>query len=243
MATAIVKFDLDVLDFIVELNRITTVKRAVDSLSDIFKRFGFETLVLTGLPTPDQRLEQLVLAKRLPPGWFKLYTERQYVLDDPVARFCRRTVDPFEWSEAPYDPQGEKRAAEVMHTAADFRMPRGLLVPIHGATGYEACVSLSGHYLDLSVRSKAAIHLIALYGFNRIRQLLGPIAPLAKLTAREREVIAWSSQGNSAWRIGEILHLSQRTVEEHLARAYRKLGAKNRTQAVAIAVRERLLDP
>lgn len=56
-------------------------------------------------------------------------------------------------------------------------------------------------------------------------------------------MIAWASQGKSAWEIGEILHITQRTAEEHLATAARKLGAVNRTHAVAIAIRHRIINP
>jgi LuxR family transcriptional regulator, quorum-sensing system regulator BjaR1 len=243
MRNVVTKFGSDVLDFIVDLERIMTVEAAVDALSTMFNSFGFETLLLTGLPNPAQRVEQLVLAKRLPQEWFKLYTANQYFLVDPVARLCRRSVQPFEWSEATYDPENEPRAAEVMQRAVDFRMSQGFLIPIHGLTGYEACVSLGGEHLDLNIRSKAAAHLIAIYGFNRIRQLIGPMTSSPRLSRREREVLTWSSQGKSAWEIGEILNISQRTVEEHGAHACEKLGAMNRTHAVAIALRDRIIDP
>lgn len=61
------------------------------------------------------------------------------------------------------------------------------------------------------------------------------------LTEREREVLAWVAQGKSAWEIGKILNIAKRTVDEYAATTYRKLGAVNRAQAVAIAVRDRLI--
>ncbi|MEA2877465.1 MAG: hypothetical protein QOF14_2661 [Hyphomicrobiales bacterium] len=61
------------------------------------------------------------------------------------------------------------------------------------------------------------------------------------LTEREREVLAWVAQGKSAWEIGKILNIAKRTVDEYAATAYRKLGAVNRAQAVAIAIRDRLI--
>lgn len=243
MPTAVAKFDLDVLDFVAELERFSSVDAAMNALTKAFHRFGFETLVLTGLPNPAQRLEQLVLAKRMPPEWFKVYTAEDYIRVDPVARMCRQTVNPYEWSEAPYDADEEPRAAEVMRRAKDFRMAQGFVVPVHGLTGYEACISLSGERVELDERGKAAVHLMALYGFDRIRRMLAPAARPPGLTPREREVLAWSSQGKTAWEIGEILSITQRTVEEHAANACRKLGAANRTHAVVIAIRERILEP
>ena len=152
-------------------------------------------------------------------------------------------MNPFEWSEAPYDAEKEPGAAEVMNRATDFRMSRGFIVPIHGLTGFEACVSLGGEHLDLNSRSKPAVHLMAMYGFDRVRRMLAPPAAARKLTAREREVIAWSARGKSAWEIGEILKISQRTVEEHIVHARQKLGARTNTHAVAICIREHLIEP
>ncbi len=57
-----------------------------------------------------------------------------------------------------------------------------------------------------------------------------------KLTAREIEVLRWVANGKSAWEIGEILHITKRTVDEHVQTSVRKLGAVNRTHAVALAI-------
>ncbi len=75
-------------------------------------------------------------------------------------------------------------------------------------------------------------------------QLVEPVPVAAtprSLTPREREVLWWAAEGKSAWEIGEILGIAKRTVDEHTQKAIRKLGAFNRTQAVAIALRQRLI--
>jgi LuxR family quorum sensing-dependent transcriptional regulator len=74
------------------------------------------------------------------------------------------------------------------------------------------------------------------------RQLRRPIAPKNVLTTREIEVLRWVARGKSAWEIGEILHITKRTVDEHVRTAARKLGAVNRTHAVALALRDRIID-
>jgi LuxR family transcriptional regulator, quorum-sensing system regulator BjaR1 len=61
------------------------------------------------------------------------------------------------------------------------------------------------------------------------------------LTSRENEVLQWAARGKSAWEIGEILDITKRTVDEHVQTAVRKLGATNRTHAVAIALRDGLI--
>ena len=90
----------------------------------------------------------------------------------------------------------------------------------------------------------ARAHQLAVARRHGDWQLVEPAPPPASahaLTSREREALWWAAQGKSAWEIGEILHIAKRTVDEHTQKAARKLGAVNRTQAVAIALRERLI--
>jgi DNA-binding CsgD family transcriptional regulator len=54
-----------------------------------------------------------------------------------------------------------------------------------------------------------------------------------ELSAREREVLGRLSCGNTNSDIAEALEISPFTVKNHLKRIFRKIGASNRTQAVA----------
>jgi DNA-binding CsgD family transcriptional regulator len=68
-------------------------------------------------------------------------------------------------------------------------------------------------------------------------------APAAtpSLTPRETEVLTWVAKGKTAREIAELLHIAKRTVDEHVQAATRKLGAANRTQAVAFALQNHLV--
>src|SRR6185436_11054828 len=57
------------------------------------------------------------------------------------------------------------------------------------------------------------------------------------LTEREIEVLRQVAGGNRNRDIGEILFISEETVKVHVKHIMDKLGAKDRTQAIAIAVR------
>ena len=61
------------------------------------------------------------------------------------------------------------------------------------------------------------------------------------LTAREVEVLKSLAEGNRNKDIGERLFISEETVKVHIKHIMEKLGANDRTQAVAIAVRRGII--
>jgi DNA-binding NarL/FixJ family response regulator len=63
----------------------------------------------------------------------------------------------------------------------------------------------------------------------------------SSLTAREREVLRFVADGLSNKQIAHRLNIAERTVKYHVNSAMTKLGAENRAQAVAVAVRRHLL--
>ncbi len=65
--------------------------------------------------------------------------------------------------------------------------------------------------------------------------------PEPLLTEREREVLELIAAGSTNREIAEMLYLSPYTVKEHTSALYRKLGARNRAEAVLRAQRIGLL--
>ena len=67
-------------------------------------------------------------------------------------------------------------------------------------------------------------------------------ADAGPLTPREREVLALLAEGLTSADAAAQLGLSAETIETHVRRALRKLGARSRTHAVALALRLELLE-
>ena len=57
------------------------------------------------------------------------------------------------------------------------------------------------------------------------------------LSAREREVLILASKGFSSKEVAGKLFISERTVQTHLASIYDKLGAKNKTESLLLALK------
>ena len=62
-----------------------------------------------------------------------------------------------------------------------------------------------------------------------------------ELTKREVQVLVGMSNGRSNAEIGQELFLSEDTVKTHARRLFRKLGANDRAQAVAIGLRRGII--
>jgi LuxR family quorum sensing-dependent transcriptional regulator len=244
MAATAQNFGREAFEFIEHLDALSSPNAVGNSSAALTSQFGFEWFVFMGLsPQPGQNFDDLVYAGRFPPGFRELYANRGYGRFDPLVHRAISAPGPFEWHWTEYGENNGPRAGEVMRNFIDFGISGGFITPIHGPGGYEAGVALAGARPELPAPYKPALHLMTLYAFDRIRQLTQPkVDETPQLTAREREVLAWSAQGKSAWEIGEILSVAKRTVDEHAQSAMRKLGATSRTHAVAIALRNRLFE-
>ena len=58
-----------------------------------------------------------------------------------------------------------------------------------------------------------------------------------QLSAREREVLLLAARGLSSKEVAKRLFISERTVQTHLASIYDKLGSKNKTEALLLALK------
>jgi DNA-binding NarL/FixJ family response regulator len=77
-------------------------------------------------------------------------------------------------------------------------------------------------------------------------QFVDPAVPAkgsrGKLTRRQRQILQLLANGESTTVAARELDLSEETVKTHMKNALARLGARNRSHAVAIALRESLID-
>jgi two-component system response regulator NreC len=62
------------------------------------------------------------------------------------------------------------------------------------------------------------------------------------LTSREKEILMWVKEGKSTWEISSIIGVSKDTVKFHMKNIFHKLNANSRSQAISVAIANKLID-
>ena len=232
------------LDFIEASAGEVDVDKMLARLRGVVETFGFESFLLTGVPDPGRRIDGYIMLSGWNEAWLERYVSQDYVQVDPIARRLHEAGDPFTWSEVIAGRKLDPVARRVMDEAASIGMNDGLCVPLYDLDGRRSVMSMAAHAIDLSPADKGTLHLVAMYAQSRIHDLVDLAAPRAvrpALSPRERECLQWTAAGKTSWEISTILKLSQSTTDSYIASATRKLGAANRTQAVAEGIRRGLI--
>ncbi len=177
-----------------------------------------------------------------PLEWVQNYSENNFGLIDPVALVAVQTIEPFKWTTAYHDVELTRKMKKFIGLAEDYGMKTGVSCSHHASIGESVdtlfSLETTGHkvgkeYFDIISYIVPHLHG-AIVRMNKIDQVP---KDLPSFTLRERETLKWSYEGKTAWEIGVILSISERTVKFHLNNTYKKLNVVNRSQAVAKAIR------
>jgi two-component system, NarL family, response regulator len=129
------------------------------------------------------------------------------------------------------------------------RTAPGLGIVAHGerAERHIATAALQAGATAYVARTAAADELLkatraALDQERFVDPAVPPRGSRGKLTRRQREILQLLANGGSTTAAAKELELSEQTVKTHTKNALARLGARNRTHAVAIALREALIE-
>ena len=94
----------------------------------------------------------------------------------------------------------------------------------------------------LAMEGKAVIHPKLTRAFIEEVQSVDKRGQEAPLSKRETQILQKVAYGATTKEVAEELGISPHTVKTHLERVFEKLGASDRAQAVAIAIRKGLVE-
>lgn len=232
----------ETLEFIRNVERAKTPADVCGAVLKSVKRYGFQNILAGTIPIPGAskpQQESHVILHDWPAGWWERYFSNGYLFVDPAIRRVTSDISPFLWSELNPLCRDDPMAKRVMNEAGDFRLKTGFTVPLVTLEGDVAGFSIAGERLEMPPYARGMLTLLATYALGRTLNLRlnKTEAKQVGITPREREVLQWAAAGKTEWEIGEILHISEHTVDKFFRNVRGKLQVKNRTQAVAEAFR------
>jgi two-component system response regulator DesR len=121
---------------------------------------------------------------------------------------------------------------------AEAPAPRVLLMSGAGGISPRAARAAgAAGFISKDSSAQEIAKLVRMVGDGQEAFVENPDSDAPALTEREREILALIAEGETNREIAKVLFLSPHTVKEHTSTMYRKLGARNRADAVQRAQR------
>lgn len=164
-----------------------------------------------------------------PPKWQAVYEQHNYYIADPVVVWVFAKSGATRWSEiALPDIRG------VLNHAKDFGLN-------YGAT-FSRRAGLRRSFLSVGRDDREVTTEEMTFLSSKFDTWVEIVMGRASLTDDELTVLQCLRDGLAQREIANELGIAETTVKQRAIKATKKLGAKNRTHAVAIAVQRRYFD-
>ena len=218
-----------------------------DEVVRFTKRLGFE--LVSAITVIDHGLgkSEFIKVDNAPEAFSDTYSSPNLQRQDPVMQHCRRQTVPIIWDQDTYVANG---AGDLWEQQAGFGYRTGIAMALHMPEGRHFVLGVDRDQalpenVDELQRIVADLQLFAVHAQEAALRLLLPPAMQPErpaLTPRELEAMRWTMEGKTAWEVGALLGITERTAVLHINNAMHKLGCVSKHQAVLKALRLGLID-
>lgn len=214
-----------------------------DELSKAVRELGFDYCAYgMRMPLPLSNPKMFML-NNYATDWQERYVKENYLAIDPTVAHGMRSVLPLVWTDRLFadcpqfweDANAHGLRVGWAQSSYDARGIGGLLTLARSAD------ALSGAELRESAPKMSWLVQVAHEGMTRLLSEKTVSDVPAALTLREIEVLRWTADGKTSSEVGQIMNISERTVNFHVSNSIEKLGTTNKTAAVIKAAMLRLL--
>ena len=218
-----------------------------DEILRFTHQLGFETVSAVTMIDHGRGRSEVITIDNTPSGYVEPYIDQSIGKRDPVLQHCKRQTVPIIWNQDTYVDSG---VGDLWEQQAQFGYRTGIAMALHLPEGKHFLLGvdrdqpLPADPGELQ-RVVADLQLFAVHAQEAALRLLVPVALQPErpaLTPRELEGLRWTMEGKTAWEVGAVLGISERTAVLHINNAMHKLGCVNKHQAVLKALRLGLID-
>jgi DNA-binding CsgD family transcriptional regulator len=237
----------------ITLQHYAEVSAATDRLSFQQRLVQFAQRLEFGLVSAVMVVEQLGRAPAMygvnnhPKAFLDSANDPADALRDPVLKRLKHSSRPFIYDQGLYVTEG---AADLWEQQAVFGYRSGVSVALHAPGGRHFYLGVDREEALPSdavsvTRLMADLQLLAVYAQETAARVMVPSVaanlPTKPLTGRELEVLKWSREGKSAWAVGQILSMSEHTVNYHLRNVMKKFKTSSKYVAAQLAAEKGLI--
>ena len=206
------------------------------------KRLGFETVAATVVVDHFLGDAEFISVDNTPQAYLKSFQMPEKGRRDPVTQHCKRQSVPIIWDQGTYVRDGQ---GDLWEEQARFGYRNGIALALHMPEGRHFMLGVDRDQpvppdpVELT-RLVAELQLFAVFAHESALRILVPSpsdSSAPSLTPRELEALRWTMEGKTAWEVGALLGISERTAVLHVNNAMHKLGCVNKHQAVLKALR------
>lgn len=213
-----------------------------DEVVRFTQRLGFETVSAITIVDHGLGKSDFINVDNTPESFSNVYCDPALQRRDPVMQHCKRQSVPIIWDQGTYIDHG---VPELWEHQASFGFRTGIAMALHLPDGKHFQFGVDRDQAlpadrDELQRLVADLQLFAVHAQDAAVRLLLPQAQQPErpgLTPRELEVLRWTMEGKTAWEVGAVLGITERTVVFHANNAMHKLDSINKQQAVLKALR------
>ena len=213
-----------------------------DQVVAFTKRLGFETVSATVVIDHSLGEAEFITVDNTPRAYREAFQNRENWRRDPVAQHCKRQSMPIIWDQSTY---AERGLGDMWEHQARFGYRHGIAMALHMPEGRHFFFAVDRDKPvppDTSelTRLVADLQLFAVHAQDAAMRILTPSMVASNspsLTPRELEALRWTMEGKTAWEVGNLLGISERTAVLHVNNAMHKLDCVNKHQAVLKALR------
>ena len=221
-----------------QLTRAKNIENAFPILKNFANNIGFQFCGIT-ISRPDSQSFKPFYINNFTEAWNDEY-EKQCCESDPIAAFCHQSMLPFLWTRKAFS-----KTPKMWSALQNHGMEHGWSQSYLDEENDLCCtISLARTYCEISAlelyEQYGVMHFITQHLSEMIVRALPPAqakSPPVRLSARELEIVRLCALGKTAWEIGQILNVAERTVNYHIKNLIVKFNACNKMSAVIAATR------
>lgn len=221
-------------DVTAQLSSAATVEDIGESLCWVAKRFGLTTCLVLDVTRLFNRIGPAIIFTAAGRAPLEGFDAKHPFSQHPFTLKAQASERPFVMSRVMKEHvKGGGEEEWWDRLPPHMRNTDGIVVPVHQDDKLAWYAGFAGRDPDLSQRTLSVMSAATHAAYARFLELLDSKTAKSPLSPRESECLRWVADGKTDAEVGQILHISPRTVRFHINNAKAKLGVSTRIQAVA----------